>query len=167
MYRTCPTWGSGFTKKFNCDLVFVGLPVLNRVWYSRVATATKIQSSLCSRYYAKAVTSGENHLRRLGLELHIRRRNVAAVASRWRHCADIYEYCTYRPMSGLYLQAMPQVPIRAWCDYCNNFVIVIVDGLVQKRWFYVSQVYYFTYFVVRHFVKRFVITSTRSSLLNS
>ena len=66
----------------------MGLPVLNRVWYSRVATVTKIKSSLYSRYYAEACNECGNHLRGWTTQL---RRNVAGVASHRRHCADLTE----------------------------------------------------------------------------
>ena len=67
----------------------MGLPVLNRVWYSRVAIVTKIKSSLHSRYYAEACNEWREPSPRLSAWAAQLRRNVAAVASRWRHCADL------------------------------------------------------------------------------
>ena len=62
----------------------MGLPVLNRVWYSRVATVTKIKSSLYSQYYAKRVTSGGNHLRGLTPGLH----SSEGTSQGWRAVGD-------------------------------------------------------------------------------
>ena len=67
----------------------MGLPVLNRIWYSRVATVTKIKSSLNSRYYVDACNKWREPSPRLSAWATQLRRSVAAVVSRGRRCADL------------------------------------------------------------------------------
>ena len=54
-----------------------------------IANESKIKSSLYSRYYAEACNEWRGSSLRLSAWATQLRRNVAAVASRWRHCADL------------------------------------------------------------------------------
>ena len=49
----------------------------------------QIKSSLYSRYYAKACNEWRGPYPQLSAWTTQLRRNVAAVANRWRHCADL------------------------------------------------------------------------------
>ena len=49
----------------------------------------KIKSSLYSRYYAEACNEWRGPSPRLSAWATQLRKNVATVASRWRHCADL------------------------------------------------------------------------------
>ena len=60
----------------------MGLPVLNRIWYSRVATVIKMKSSLNWLYYAEARNEWREPSRRLSAWATQLQRNVAAVARR-------------------------------------------------------------------------------------
>ena len=60
-------------------------------FYHIIVTGIKyhIQSSLYSRYYAEACEEWRGPSPRLSAWATQLQRNVAAVASRWRHCADL------------------------------------------------------------------------------
>ena len=64
----------------------------------------KIKSSLYSRYYADACNEYRGPSPRLSTWATQLRRNVAAVASHWRHCVDLtdpgFDPQTYRTDSG-------------------------------------------------------------------
>ena len=75
------------------DLTGPGIePQTSRTESERFATeltAGLIKSSLYSRYYAEACNESRGPSPRLSARATQLRRNVAMVASRWRHCADL------------------------------------------------------------------------------
>ena len=60
-----------------------------RKWVMQVMFPTQIKSSLYSPYYAEACNELRGPSPRLSAWATQLRRNVATVASRWRHCVDL------------------------------------------------------------------------------
>ena len=80
----------------------------------------KIKSSLYSRYFAEACNECRGPFSRLGAWGTQLQRNVAAVASGWRHCADLtdpeFQPQIYRTDSV----CAKQLSLQLFCNYFDN-----------------------------------------------
>ena len=113
-------------KIFENSFAAMAILVLCEQFSGKILFKLQIKSSLYSPYYAEACNELRGPSPRLNAWATQFRRNVAAVASRWRHCADL---------TG------PEIDHKhdAFCLHIFNYACLLKQGLLLSKRFEIME----------------------------